>query len=65
MNLRKVIDLDERSLDQNVRKRIEELVARGYQRAVLVINDENLVYVDPELAREELSVVAVWKVREP
>lgn len=53
MNLRKVVDLDEGLLDQSVRQQIEDFVAKGYKREVLVINRANRVFVDPDLAREE------------
>lgn len=53
MYLYRVIDLDENALDESVRQQIADLVANGRQREVLVINRQNRVYVDPELAREE------------
>lgn len=53
MNIRKIIDLDENAFDDNVRSQIAALVALGHKREVLVINNDNRVFVDPELAREE------------
>lgn len=52
-NLHKVIELDESLLDASVRKQIEQLVASGRKREHLVINSNNKVLFDPDLASED------------
>lgn len=52
-NLRKVVELDDSALDASVRGQIEQLVANGRKREHLVVNSQNKVLFDSDLARED------------
>ncbi len=53
MPLRNVVDVDEKTLSEESRAKIEKFVALGYKRAHLSINDEGTVFLDRELVENE------------